>query len=186
MIPFDIEDIFGSALGSVVRQVLLAVAALVVGGFVAGAALEGARWMVNGMTGFRLSTALAGPAAESWLAMLLSGLAGAIGLGMLVKADAPGVWSWGALAGAVATVQLGTGMVFGVIGPGWELGLTLGFFAILLAMLGVGLWWLERWQRNRWAASLEAIRAENAERRARMKEEFGTESIAREEEQPWE
>jgi hypothetical protein len=46
----------------------------------------------------------------------------------------------------------------------------------LVVMMATALWFFRQWQLNRWIIELEKLKAENAMRRAQLKEEFGTDS----------
>jgi hypothetical protein len=53
--------------------------------------------------------------------------------------------------------------------------------AVLIVMMGTGVWFLHQWQINRWAGEIAAPKAENAMRRAELEREFGTKSAGADE-----
>lgn len=86
------------------------------------------------------------------------------------RIDGSGAIRWGILVGLIsacivwsAADEIDTGWV--PVAVAWT------SLAILLAMIGTGLWFLRYWQMNRWAGEMAMLHSENAARRSELDQE---------------
>ncbi|MCW1924897.1 hypothetical protein OKA05_20205 [Luteolibacter arcticus] len=168
----DFGDVFASGIGWLLKQLFLFVASIWLGCSMGAAALLAAG-LVKGWS-FDAGLLIGSPVLllTSWLIPNVCFLGAAIYWFVRNETNTP--LACGILAGVEALVS-----VAGQAGEinGW-LPLTVAWVTclVLIAMMGTGLWFLGQWQINRWALEIEELKAENAMRRAQLKEDFGTDS----------
>jgi hypothetical protein len=171
-VKIDFGDVFASGLGWLLKQLFLFVASIWLGCTMGGASLLAGR-LADGR-GFDTDLLLYSPALllTLWIIPNVCFLGASIYWFVRNETNTP--LACGILAGVEALVCVAgkSGRLHGWLSTSaaW---LTC---AVLIAMMGTGLWFFRQWQINRWAIELEELKAENAMRRVRLKEEFGTES----------
>lgn len=168
----DFGDVFASGIGWLIKQLFLFVASIWLGCTMGGAALLAGR-LADGWS-FDADLILYSPALllTLWLIPNVCFLGAAIYWFVRNETNTP--LACGILAGVEALVAVAgkTGRLHGWL----PLSVAWVTCVVLIAMMGTGLWFLRQWQINRWAIELEGLKAENAMRRAELKEEFGTDS----------
>jgi hypothetical protein len=168
----DIGDVFASGIGWLFKQLFLFVASIWLGTFIGGAAVLAGR-LADGWS-FDTDYLAYSPVLllSLWLIPNVCFLGAAIY--WFVREETETTLACGILIGVESLVAVAGGVKWI---HGWlPLTTTWTTCLVLIGMAGTGLWFFRQWQINRWAAELVALKAENAARRAELKEEFGTES----------
>jgi len=171
-VKIDFGDVFASGIGWLAKQLILFVASIWLGCTMGGGALAAGR--LAQVRSFEGELLLHSPALllTIWIIPNVCFLGAAIYWFVRNETNTP--LACGILAGVEALVCVAgsTGWIYGWL----PRSVTWVTCVVLIAMLGTGLWFMRQWQLNRWAMELEELKAENAMRRAELKEQFGTDS----------
>jgi hypothetical protein len=164
-VSYDPVDIWGGALGSIFKQLLLFVSAVWVGCLIGGIALLPGSLIVSGTVSERfLKMILISPMFlfSLWGAFNVLLLLGA--LAFFIRSENASYGAWMIFAGIESLiVMLGWAKDF----PGWLAQSAMWVsWVITLSMAVAGVLLLRQWQSNRFAHHLAVIAAENAAKRA--------------------
>jgi hypothetical protein len=86
------------------------------------------------------------------------------------RIDGSGAIRWGILVGLISCAIVWSAA--DEIDSGWvPVAVAWTSLAILLAMIGTGLWFLRHWQMSRWAGEMAMLHSENAARRSELDQE---------------
>lgn len=171
-------DVFASGIGWLLKQLFLFTAAIWLGCSMGAAALIAGELAGGGRASFGLLLGSPVLLRTLWLIPNLCFLGAAIY--WFVRNETHTPRACGTLAAVQALVA-----VAGWVGEfnGEWLPITVAWItcAVLIVMMGTGVWFLHQWQINRWAGEIAALNAENAMRRAELEREFGTKSAGADE-----
>lgn len=163
---------FASGIGWLLKQLSLFLVSIWLGTFIGGASLLAGELADGGP--FDTDYLVYSPVflLSLWLIPNVCFLAAAIY--WFVREETETTLAYGILIGVESLVAVAGGIKRL---DGWlPLSTTWATCLVLIGMAGAGLWFFRQWQINRWAGELEILKAENAARRAEMKEQFGTDS----------
>lgn len=173
----DFGDVFASGIGWLVKQLLLFLASIWLGCTMGAAALLAGR-LADGWS-FDGELLLYSPVLLLTIWIIPNACFLGASMYWFVRNETNTPLACGILAGVEALICVAgkTGRIHGWL----PLSVTWVTCVMLIAMLATGLWFFRQWQLNRWAIQLEELKAENAMRRAQLKEQFGTHSAGMDE-----
>jgi hypothetical protein len=172
-VQIDFGDVFASGIGWLVKQLFLFVASIWLGCTMGAAALL-ASGLARGGWSFDAELLLYSPVLLLTIWIIPNVCFLGASMYWFVRNETNTPLACGILAGVEALFSL-AGRASWL--NGW-LPQSIAWVTciVLIVMMATGLWFLRQWQLNRWAIELEELKAENAMRRAQLKEQFGTDS----------